>query len=135
MTAPLRDGATAVAPLRRNTAWTVLALLASSGTLICCVLPAAMVAVGAGAVLASWVGAVPQLVLISEHKTFVFAFAALALLGAGASMWRARRLPCPAEPALARACQRMRRVSAALFVLALAAFCAGVAFAYVLPAL
>jgi hypothetical protein len=38
------------------------ALLASSGTLICCALPALLVAVGAVAALSSLVSAVPQLV-------------------------------------------------------------------------
>ena len=38
------------------------ALLASSGTLVCCVLPAVMVSLGAGATLAGLVTAVPQLI-------------------------------------------------------------------------
>jgi hypothetical protein len=121
------------APLQRNAGLAFVALLASSGTLICCVLPAVMVALGAGAALAGLVSAVPQLVWLSEHKALVFGIAAFALAFAGVALWRARTLPCPANPALARACVRLRRTSIALYALALVAFSAGVLFAFVLP--
>ncbi len=66
------------APLQRNAALAFTALLASSGTLVCCVLPALMVALGAGATLAGLVTAVPQLIWLSEHKVEVFTVAAVA---------------------------------------------------------
>ena len=122
-------------PLRRNLGVALLTLLASGGTLVCCVLPAAMVALGAGAALAGLVTAVPQLVWLSEHKAGVFglAFAMLAL--SGVLLWRARRLPCPADPALALACVRLRRASVVLWWVALACTTLGAAFAFVLPRL
>jgi hypothetical protein len=110
------------------------ALLASSGTLVCCVLPAVMVAMGAGATLASLVSAVPQLVWLSEHKVGVFAVAAGMLLLGAWSVWRARRAPCPVEPELARACLRLRRTSAGLLVVAALLFVVGGLFAWALPA-
>lgn len=122
------------APLRRNRRLAVLALLASSGTLVCCVLPAAMVALGAGAVLAGVVSAVPQLVWLSEHKLPVFATAATALAIAGIALWGGRSLPCPADPEAARACVSLRRWSALFYGLAVFAFCVGAGFAFVLPA-
>jgi hypothetical protein len=121
-------------PLRRNGYLAFVALLTSTGTLVCCVLPAIMVALGAGATLAGLVGTFPQLVWLSEHKTLVFGCAAAALVVAGMSIWRARRLPCPSDPVAARACMRLRRYSAALFGLAVVAFCIGAAFAFVIPA-
>jgi len=120
-------------PLRRNAGLAFVALLTSSGTLVCCVLPTLMVALGAGATLAGLVTAVPQLIWFSEHKALVFGGAALALVLAGTAIWRARTLACPAEPALAQACTRLRRVSAILYGIALLAFAAGVTFAFVLP--
>lgn len=121
------------AQLRGNVWAASAALLASGGTLLCCVLPAVMVALGAGAALAGLVGAVPQLVWLSEHKALVFGVAAAALALAGGLLWQARRLPCPADPALARSCRRLRRWSVGLYGIALAAFALGVAFAFVLP--
>ena len=121
------------ARLRQTTGLTFVALLASSGTLICCVLPAAMVALGAGATLAGLVGAFPQLVWLSEHKPLVFGSAALLLVASGLALWRARSLPCPAEPRMAAACRRLRKISGVVYALALLAFATGTAFAFVLP--
>jgi hypothetical protein len=122
-------------PLRRNVGLAFLTLAASSGTLVCCVLPAVMVALGAGASLAGLVTAVPQLIWLSEHKPLVFGFAFAMLALSGVVQWRARRLPCPADPTLAAACARLRRASWWLWSLALAATAVGALFAFVLPAL
>ena len=53
----LDPGAFDETPLRRNLGVATLTLLASSGTLVCCVLPAALVSLGAGAALAGLVSA------------------------------------------------------------------------------
>jgi hypothetical protein len=69
---------------------------ASSATLVCCVLPAALVAVGAA--LAALVTAIPQLVWLSEHKSLVFGVAGSLLAISGISLWITRRalvLLCP----------------------------------------
>jgi hypothetical protein len=92
-----------------------------------------MVAVGAGAALAGLVSAVPQLIWLSEHKALVFGISATLLAIAGVAIWRARRSPCPADPQLARACVRLRKFSAVLYLFALLAFCLGFAFASLLP--
>jgi len=123
------------APLTRNAWLAFTALLASTGTLLCCVLPAVMVALGAGAALAGLVGAVPQLVWMSEHKGLVFGIAGALLAMAGIALWRARSMPCPTDPALARACTRLRSLSRVLYIGALLAFVLGATFAFVLPRL
>jgi hypothetical protein len=110
-------------------------LIASSATLLCCVLPAVLVSIGAGATLVSLVTAVPQLVWLSESKNGVFAVAAGLLLGSGIMIRRARYLPCPAEPSAARACGRLRKATVGLYLLATMAFAVGATFAYVLPGL
>ena len=131
----MTDSTAANAPLRRNVGVVFLTLLASSGTLVCCVLPAVMVALGAGAALAGLVTAVPQLIWLSEHKAGVFGLA-FAMLGlSGALLWRARRLPCPTEPDLARSCTRLRRFSVGLWSAALVCTLLGATFAFVLPRL
>ncbi|MFI4970275.1 MAG: hypothetical protein ACHP7D_08700 [Lysobacterales bacterium] len=121
------------APLRRNLGVAAAALLAGSGTLLCCVLPALMVALGAGAALAGLVAAVPQLIWLSEHKAGVFSLAFSMLAVSGLLQWRARGLPCPADPGLARSCTRLRRASGVLWSVALACTVLGALFAFVLP--
>ena len=131
----MSDAIQAQAPLRRNLGVAALTLLASGGTLVCCVLPAAMVALGAGAALAGLVTAVPQLVWLSQHKGAVFGVAFALLLLSGALLWRARALACPADPRLAQACTRLRRASVLLWAVAAACTALGAVVAFVLPAL
>jgi hypothetical protein len=122
-------------PHARNVGVAFGALLASGATLVCCVLPAVLVSLGAGAVLIGLVSAFPQLVWLSEHKVAVFGVAALLLAGSGALLWHSRRLPCPIDPAAARSCTRLRRISAVLYGVSTVAFCIGAAFAFVVPRL
>ena len=121
-------------PLRLNLGAAALTLLASSGTLVCCVLPAVMVALGAGAALAGLVTAVPQLIWLSEHKAVVFGVAFVSLALSGVLLWRGRRLACPVDPRLAAACMRLRSASAWLWGLAAACTAAGFVFAFLLGA-
>jgi hypothetical protein len=121
--------------LSRNAGLAAGALLASSATLVCCVLPAVLVALGAGAALAGLVTAVPQLVWLSEHKLLVFGSAATLLAVSGVALWYGRSQPCPTDDDAARACRRLRRISAFLYGLALASFALGAVFAFLLPAL
>ena len=109
------------------------ALLASSGTLVCCALPALLVAVGAGAALSSLVSAVPELVWLSEHKEPLFVGAGLMLVAAGVLQWRNRAAPCPVDPALRATCLKTRLVSLRIYGLSVLVFCIGGLFAFVLP--
>jgi hypothetical protein len=113
----------------------LLALVTSSGTLVCCTLPALLVSIGAGAALSSLVSAVPQLVVLSEYKGWVFGIAALMLALAGAVQWRNRSAPCPVDPSLRASCLRTRRWSQRVYLLSVALFAVGVLFAYGLPLL
>ena len=113
------------------TAW--LSLLASGGTLVCCALPALLVSLGLGAVLAGLVTAVPALVWVSEHKAPVFGVAAVLLAAAGALQWRLRTAPCPIDPVLRHACLRTRRWSRWVWGVAVVLFVVGAFFAFVAP--
>ena len=120
-------------PQARGVGVAATALLASSMTLVCCVLPAVLVSVGAGATLVGLISVFPQLVWLSEHKGVVFGLAGLMLTIAGVMLWWARRLPCPAEPAAARQCVRLRALSQRLYGVAAAMYAIAVVFAFVLP--
>jgi hypothetical protein len=119
----------------RNVGVAATALLASSATLVCCVLPAVLVSLGAGAALVGLVSAVPQLIWLSEHKALVFGVAGAMVLVSGAVLWNARRLPCPPDPQLARSCMRLRALSNRLWTVAAIAYVVGALFAFLLPAL
>ncbi len=129
-TAPADDGLRASAV----SAWSSwLTLFASSGTLVCCALPALLVTLGAGAALSSLIAVVPGLVWISEYKIEVFAFAGLMMGGSGLLQLRNRTAPCPVDPALRHACLRTRKTSARVYVISLAVYVVGGWFAFVQP--
>lgn len=119
--------------LKQTVGASVAALLASSATLVCCVLPAVMVSLGAGAVLVGLISAVPQLVWLSEHKVLVFGTAGVLLVVSKFLLWRASRLPCPIEPVAARACTRLRRISSILFWAAAVAYVVALSFVILAP--
>lgn len=109
------------------------ALAGSLGTLVCCFLPAVFVTLGLGASFAGLVGAVPQLIWLSEHKVIVFGGAALLIALAGYMNWRARNMACPIDPELAEACQSGRNWSKWALISAALVFSCGFVFAFVLP--
>ncbi len=118
----------------RGSFWTSIAsLFATSSTLVCCAIPALLVALGAGAALSSLVSVFPQVVWLSEHKEGVFAFAGLMMAGSGVMQWRNRNAPCPTDPALRNACLRTRKVSFVVYALSVAFYLIGGWFAFVQP--
>lgn len=108
-------------------------LFGSIGTLLCCALPALFVSLGMGAAVAGMASAVPQLVWLSERKSYLFAGCGLMLLLAGWMQWRARYEPCPLDPRLAAACTATRVWSLRIYLAAVSLFAIGVFFAYLAP--
>ena len=118
----------------RGGLWSALAsLFASSSTLVCCAIPALLVALGAGAALSSLVSIFPQVVWLSEHKETLFGFAGLMMVGSGALQWRNRSAPCPIDPALRDACLKTRKSAITLYAVSVVIFLIGGWFAFVQP--
>ena len=118
----------------RGSFWSsVASLFATSGTLVCCAIPAVLVALGAGAALSSLVAVFPQVVWLSEHKEGLFVFAGVMMAASGVLQWRNRTAPCPTDPALRDACLRTRKVSRVVFGVSVAFYLVGGWFAFVQP--
>ncbi len=120
-------------PLRLVNRLSVLSMFTSGATLICCALPATLVAIGSAASLVSLFTYVPQLIWLSAHKPLVFGLAGGLLGLAGLMQWRARTWPCPTDPALAAHCVRSRRQSLWVYAISLLIFLIGCLFAFVAP--
>ncbi len=125
------DGAPGVGAARVG----MLSVLASASTLVCCTIPAILVLLGAGSVLAGLVSWFPGIVWLSENKPLVFGFATVMMTVAGVAQRAADRLPCPADAAMAAACAANRRRGRWLFRASAALLVVGATFAFVLPAL
>jgi hypothetical protein len=123
-----------IAP-KSNLLTSIATLFASSGTLICCALPALLVALGAGATLSTVVSIFPKIVWISEHKIEVFTFAGVMLTISGYMQWRGRFAPCPVDPVLRDACMRTRKTSLVVYLTSLFVYLTGGWFAFVQPML
>lgn len=121
--------------MQSDRASALLSIFTSSGTLVCCALPALLVSIGAGAALSSLVSTFPQLVWLSEHKDAIFAVAAVLLTVAGVMQWRARTAPCPIDPAQRAACLSARGWSRRIYLASVAVFATGAFFAYLAPVL
>ena len=118
----------------RGSLWSSLAsLFASSSTLVCCAIPALLVALGAGAALSSLVSIFPQVVWLSEHKEQLFGFAGLMMIGSGALQWRNRSAPCPTDPALRNACLKTRKTASTVYAVSVVLYLIGGWFAFVQP--
>lgn len=82
-----------------------LTLFTTTGTLVCCALPIALVTLGLGATVASLVGALPFLVTLSKYKILIFILSGVLLTLAGTMIYRPGR-SCPTAPDLGAACTR-----------------------------
>lgn len=121
---------------RGSLSW--LSIFTSTSTLLCCALPALLVALGAGAALSSLIGAFPQIVWLSENKTMLFIVASAILLAAGVVQWRARRASastCPRDRDLAQACATAKDASHVVFLVSLSIYAIGAFFAFIAPLL
>ena len=111
------------------------ALFASASTLVCCALPALLISLGLGGVMVGLTSAVPGIIWLSAHKVPVFIAASAMLLLASALAWSQRSAPCPADPAQARACRRLRRFNGITLVASWLGLACGAFFAFVWPLL
>ena len=115
----------------KDTIAPTLSLFTSLGTLVCCALPALFVTLGAGAALAGLVSTAPWLIALSKYKAWTFGVSGLMILIAGLMRWNARNAPCPIDPEQARACMRLRRVSAWIYWSSVVVWAIGFFFAFI----
>lgn len=118
---------------RRSLIGPTLSLFASTSTLLCCALPALLITLGAGAVMAGLTSAVPEVMWLSANKGPLFIASGLLLVTSALMQWRARNAPCPADPEQARACSALRILSRRILVSSSAVYVTGVFFAYLWP--
>ncbi|MDB2439784.1 hypothetical protein N9W89_13810 [Hellea sp.] len=119
----------------RETAAPTVALVTSLSTLICCTLPAVMITLGMGAALSSLTSNVPQLIWLSAHKPLVFGGSFILLCLAWAVRYLTRNMPCPADPAQAKACARLRAIGGWVLYIGFGVWAVGAFSAFVLPKL
>jgi mercuric ion transport protein len=123
-------------PRRPSGAFSYVSLFASFGTLLCCALPSLLVLLGLGATVASFLSAVPWLVTLSRHKTWVFAVSGL--LTAGNLLYvyviapRLQQAGATCSPDAPDACADASRISRIVLWISAAIYLLGAFSAFVL---
>lgn len=117
--------------LVRTHIWGWILLLTSTSALVCCVIPIALVSMGLGAAVAALYSNLPFLTFLGLHKDWTFVLTALILAAAVWALFRPGRA-CPADPELARACQKADRWNRRLLFLSMGLWALGFFAAYLL---
>lgn len=110
--------------------FSTFALLASSGTLVCCALPIILVSVGLGSVLVALNVELPFLSSLANYKIWVFLFSGGLLLISAWQLYITRNL-CPVDLKLAASCKRIKKWSTRLFISAAFLWVIGFIAAYI----
>jgi hypothetical protein len=110
-----------------------LTLFSSLSTLICCALPALLVSLGLGAVMAGLASNVPGLIWASENKNWIFGFAGILLLSNGVLLWKNRTTTCPVDPRLSQSCRNGKHYSKNFYTLSVVFFLIAITFSFILP--
>jgi hypothetical protein len=77
-------------------------------------------------------GAFPQLVWFSEHKSLIFAAAGI-LLAINIILRACAPKQCPSDPKLAKECAKTQRISLIILIASIALYLLGGFFAFVAP--
>ena len=105
-------------------------LFFSTSTLLCCALPALLVAIGAGGVMASIYANVPAITNFVQNKNLIFIIVAVLLLINGLSLWFNRNAPCPLDAKKAMICLKSRKISRVIYFMSLGIYFVGFFFSY-----
>lgn len=107
----------------------VVALFGSTGTLLCCALPAGIAALAGGAAIATYVSTFPFVVPLSRYKEWIFLVAGVLIVMNGLLTLRPRgKLACSITGG--KGCEVAGTFTKAMFWMALGIYAVGVFMTY-----
>lgn len=107
-----------------------LTLFTSFGTLVCCALPALMVALGMGTTLAGFISMFPSITLISNYKESIFIISGILIILGFFFQIRSRNISCPTDQFKADLCNKLRKISWIMLIFSLVIYVVGFFFAF-----
>lgn len=111
--------------------FSILALFTSTGTLLCCALPAALAAVAGGAAVGTMLSALPWLIPLSRHKGVLFIVAGVLIAFNAILVLRPRgKVACSITGG--KGCEVAGSFSKAMLWISIGIYTIGAAFAYAL---
>jgi hypothetical protein len=116
--------------IHRDIGISFFTLFASSGTLICCALPIILVTIGMGATVAAITSNFPFLIVLSQHKIWVFVMSGLMLLISALIIYRPSQ-SCPVDPKQAQICQASKIWNKRIYWFSVVIWCIGFFAAFI----
>ncbi len=116
--------------MHRDIGISVFTLFASSGTLVCCALPIILVTLGMGATVAAITSNFPFLIVLSQHKIWVFIISGLMLLVSALIIYRPDQ-SCPVDPRQAKICQASKIWNKRIYWFSVVIWCIGFFAAFI----
>ena len=111
-------------------AFHTMSLFTSLSTLFCCALPALLVTVGLGTTLVSIVSIFPWIVVLSKYKLYIFILAGFMLALSYYMAWKRNNSSCPANPAEAKICLKLRSTNSVILTFSFVVYITGFFFAF-----
>ena len=116
----------------KDKALSVLTLFTSSGTLLCCVLPAVVATIAGGAAVSSMLSAFPFLIPLSMNKAWIFGVSAILIAINGYIVFKPNQeVACDVE-AGEDGCEVTGRFNKQMFYISASVLVMGAFFAYAL---
>ncbi|MEZ4846744.1 MAG: hypothetical protein R2877_07380 [Bdellovibrionota bacterium] len=109
-----------------------LTLFASTGTLICCAIPALLVILGAGAALAGAISTFPQLIWLSAHKLWIFGMGGVLIALSLVSHGYSQAQSCPVDGQKEN-CETTKKTSNWLLWVSVGLYLVGFTVTFILP--
>lgn len=106
-------------------------LFTSTGTLLCCALPATLAAIAGGTAVTSLISTLPWLIPLSRNKVWIFLVAGLLLIVSGVFTFRPQsKLACSITGG--QGCEVASGFSKVMFYISIGIYSVGLFFAYFL---
>ena len=120
---------------RRALALTATSLVTSISMCVCCALPAFLLLLGGGPILASLFTSFPKLFLIEKYNVLLFIVSGSLILASGILRWRHKNYTCPADPEEEKTCNRLNCFNKYLYIFTIIIFTIGGFSTFILPKL
>ena len=118
---------------KKAIAVTLSSLAASISMCICCALPAFLLLLGGGPILASIFTTFPKLLLLEKYSIFLFIFSATLIIISGILRWKNRNYACPSDPVEEKTCRKLNCFNKYLYFFTIIVFLVGTFSTFILP--
>ena len=118
---------------KKAIAVTLSSLAASISMCICCALPAFLLLLGGGPILASLFTTFPKLLLLEKYSIFLFLFSGSLIIISGMLRWKSRNYACPSDPVEEKTCIKLNCFNKYLYFFTVIVFLIGTFSTFILP--